>query len=84
MELLVVITIMVILTAAMIPVMSVASDARRLREAARTVSTMLASRPKPGHLERPLGRRAVSADEEQFLCFDGNVSRRESAAVLGR
>jgi prepilin-type N-terminal cleavage/methylation domain-containing protein len=43
MELLVVITIMVILTAAMIPVMSVASDARRLREAARTVSTTLAS-----------------------------------------
>jgi prepilin-type N-terminal cleavage/methylation domain-containing protein len=43
MELLVVITIMVILTAAMIPVMSVASDARRLREGARLVSTMLAS-----------------------------------------
>jgi prepilin-type N-terminal cleavage/methylation domain-containing protein len=43
MELLVVITIVGMLTAAMIPVMSAASDARRLREGARLVSTMLAS-----------------------------------------
>jgi prepilin-type N-terminal cleavage/methylation domain-containing protein len=43
MELLVVIIIMVILTSAMIPILSSASDSRRLREGARLVSTMLST-----------------------------------------
>ena len=41
MELMVVIIIVVILTSSMIPIMSSASDARRCREGARLVSTML-------------------------------------------
>ncbi len=43
MELMVVIVIIVILTSSMIPIMSSASDARRCREGARLVSTMLSS-----------------------------------------
>jgi type II secretory pathway pseudopilin PulG len=43
MELMVVIVIIVILASSMIPIMSSASDARRCREGARLVSTMLSS-----------------------------------------
>jgi type II secretory pathway pseudopilin PulG len=43
MELMVVIVIIVILASSMIPIMSAASDARRCREGARLVSTMLSS-----------------------------------------
>ncbi len=43
MELMVVIVIVVILTSSMIPIMSSASDARRCREGARLVSTMLSA-----------------------------------------
>ena len=62
---LVVIMIVVLLTSALVPVLSSASDARRAREGARIVSTVLASAETQRASQRPAGGRLYSAAEEQ-------------------
>ena len=77
-ELLVVLVILVIVTAAAIPMMAPAIESRRLREATRGVSSyIMSARSRSIQINRPVGIWI-----ERFSGTDGTVIERGAAAVL--
>ena len=62
-ELLVVVIILTTLVATVIPVMAPAVETRRIREAARGTSAIIAATRAPGHRNRPTGRDLARADD---------------------